>query len=137
MTRLRRRGVTLLEVILTIGIAAILLGASVSMLFVAQQAVASGAESAESLSQESVAMQMITTDLSLATSFSERTDTAVTMTVPDRSGDGQPETIRYAWSGVPGDPLTRRINGGEVTTLAPACYHLRFSYLLKTLAGGP
>ncbi|MDD4889666.1 MAG: hypothetical protein PHU85_07020, partial [Phycisphaerae bacterium] len=109
--------------------------ATVSMLFVAQRAAASNATSAANLSQESAVMQMLTTDLSLATSFTERTDRAVTMTVPDRTGDSQPETIRYAWSGVAGDPLTRQINGGPVVTIGPACYQFNLSYLLKTLTG--
>ena len=131
---MRRRGATLIEVLLSISITSVLLAATVSMLFVAQRAVASGADAADRLAQESRAMQMITTDLSLATAFAERTDKAVTMTVPDRNGDGQSETIRYAWSGVGGDPLTRQVNGGTAVVLVPGVYQFRLTYLLKTLA---
>jgi hypothetical protein len=58
------------------------------------------------------------TDLQTAKSFTERTATAVTFTVPDRDGDNIDETIRYAWAGTPGDPLTYQLNGGTATTLA-------------------
>lgn len=132
--RVLRGGATLIEVLLSIGIAMILLAATVSMLFVAQRAVASGADAASRLAEESWAMQIITTDLSLAVAFSERTDKAVTVIVPDRTGDGQNETIRYAWSGVPGDPLTRQINGGAATVLAASVYQFKLAYLLKTLS---
>jgi type II secretory pathway component PulJ len=118
--------------LLSIGIIAILLTATVSTLFVAQRAVASGADSADRTSQESWAMQMITMDVSLATAFTEHTDRAITMTVPDRTGDGQPETIRYAWSGTPGDPLTRQVNGGTAVVLANNVYQLRLTYLTRT-----
>ena len=55
-------------------------------------------------------------DLEFALAFSEKTDHALTFTVPDRDGDFISETIRYAWSGTPGDPLTRQYNGGAVAT---------------------
>jgi hypothetical protein len=56
-------------------------------------------------------------DLEFALAFSEQTATAMTFTVPDRDGDLLAETIRYAWSGTPGDPLTRQINEGAVATM--------------------
>lgn len=125
-------GYTLIEVLLSLGIVSLILAATVSMLFVAQQAVASGADSAGRVSRESRAMQMILLDVSLAKGFTERTDRAVTMTVPDRTGDDRDETIRYAWSGTSGDPLTRQVNGGPVVVLAPNVYQLRLTYLLRT-----
>jgi hypothetical protein len=77
------------------------------------------------------ASAQVLNEVRCATGFSERTDKAITFTVADRSGDGAPETIRYAWSGVAGDPLTRSYNGGTATTVAPDVRALNFTYLLQ------
>jgi hypothetical protein len=45
-------------------------------------------------------------ELQYATAINQRSATLIEFTVPDRSGDGVPETIRYEWSGVPAIPLT-------------------------------
>lgn len=47
--------------------------------------------------------------------------------VPDRDNDGMDETIRYAWSEVVGDPLTRRINDGNA---APILSEVRGIYAI-------
>lgn len=45
----------------------------------------------------------------------------IEVTVPDRSdADTADETIRYAWSGVAGDPLTRQFNSGSVVNVIPS-----------------
>jgi hypothetical protein len=72
-------------------------------------------------------------DLNVATGFTERTAKAVTFTVPDRNGDNQPETIRYAWSGTAGAPLTREYNNGPAAAVADDVKSLDFTYLLRTL----
>ncbi len=67
-------------------------------------------------------------DLQRATGFTERTATAVTFTVPDRTGDGRPETLRYAWSGTAGAPLTLQMNGGSVQNVATNVQQWALSY---------
>jgi hypothetical protein len=54
-------------------------------------------------------------ELSFATAILEHTNHSVTFVVPDRNGDGAAERIRYAWSGVAGEPLTRELNGVSAT----------------------
>ncbi|MBT3201555.1 MAG: hypothetical protein HN350_16760 [Phycisphaerales bacterium] len=78
----------------------------------------------------------ISTDLNLAESFSERTSTAVTFSVPDRNGDGQPETIRYSWSATPGDSIMRAYNGGAEVAIADDVRHFSLDYILQTIGGG-
>ena len=56
-------------------------------------------------------------ELNYALSFTERPVNVVEFTVADRDGDESPEFIRYAWSGTPGDPLTRQYNGGTIAEL--------------------
>lgn len=78
-------------------------------------------------------------DIQLAQSFSENTTTAVTFTVPDRNGDNNPETIRYAWSGNAGDPLTRQYNSGAVVTVAENVhtFHIDSQSLSANLLNNP
>jgi len=75
-------------------------------------------------------------DLNEAIRFTERTAAAVTFTVPDRTGDGMTETIRYAWSGAAGDPLTYEFNGSAVT-LASGIQNFDLSYLTRDTTSAP
>lgn len=134
---IHRAGFTMLEAVLsTVIIAAIMMGI-VGVMFLARNALAGTSTKDDGLSQGQRVMQMITTDLSQAITITEQTDKAVTMTVPDRTGDGQPETIRYAWSGTAGATLTRQVNGGTVAVLAQNVYQFKLTYLVKTITGQP
>lgn len=88
--------------------------------------------------QSSIASEVLgelSADLALARSFSERTATAVTFDVPDRDGDLHPETIRYAWSGTAGDPLTYQYNGGTKFTIATDVQSLDLAALTRLTIG--
>jgi len=94
---------------------------------------AEGAGQPTALADAARVIDQITADLAVALTFNERTDTEVTFTVPDRDADETPETIRYAWSGVGGDPLTRTYNGGEPYAIAQDVHYFNITYLLKAL----
>jgi prepilin-type N-terminal cleavage/methylation domain-containing protein len=128
-----RPGFTLVEVVLSLAVSSLIMLGVVSTMLVAQHGLAASAAMSDSASQTDRAIQMITLDVSLATAITERTDKAITLVVPDRTGDGQPETIRYAWSGTAGDPLTRQYNGGAPAILADKVYQFHMTYLLQTL----
>jgi hypothetical protein len=51
-------------------------------------------------------------DLNEAMNFTEKTSQAVTFTVPDRTGDNQPESIRYAWWPTAGTVVIPAEEGG-------------------------
>ena len=74
-------------------------------------------------------------DLRLATGFTERTDKAVTFTVPDRDGDGRPEKLRYAWTGVSGAPFTFSYNGTSAIPLVGNVQGLTLTYLTNSITG--
>jgi Tfp pilus assembly protein PilV len=126
-------GFTLLEIALSCFIVGVIMLAIVSTMAIGREGLSSSAIITANASQGSQVVQMIMLDVSLATAITEQTATAITMTVPDRDGDGQPETIRYAWSGVAGAPLTRQYNGGTAATLADNVYQFNLTYLIKTL----
>jgi hypothetical protein len=132
----RRTALTLVEVLASVAITAILLTAIGSgILLVTRSAAATGSDTGTSKTDE--VMFRIASDLKLAMNFTERTDTAVTFTVPDRGGNRSPETLRYAWSGVPGDPLTLEYNSRPPVTIAEDVHRFSLSYLLRTSGPPP
>lgn len=126
----RGTALTLVEVLASVAITAILLTAIGSgILLVTRSAAATGSDTGTSKTDE--VMFRIASDLKLAMNFTERTDTAVTFTVPDRTGNRSPETLRYAWSGLPGDPLTLEYNSRPPVTIAENVHRFSLSYLLR------
>ncbi len=76
----------------------------------------------------------IMTEMRYATRFHERTANTVAFNVPDRDGDGSEETLRYSWSGVAGEPLTKEFNGSSAAVLIPNVQALNFTYMTRTIA---
>ena len=84
-------------------------------MFVALRASNPATTPAASMLEALSCMSDMSAELQYALAVTESTANALTVTVPDRSdADALPETIRYAWSGVAGQPLTRQLNGGAV-----------------------
>jgi len=112
-----RSGYTLIELVIAmVGASALMVGLS-SSIFIALKATSTSDTPTVATIEGNAALTDMLTDIEFALSFSEQTSNAITFTVPDRNGDSTPETIRYAWSGTPGDPITRQYNGGDVATL--------------------
>jgi prepilin-type N-terminal cleavage/methylation domain-containing protein len=124
---------TLIEMLVSIAVMAVLVTGIASAIVLATRT-AEGAAQPGDLADAAGVVDQITAELAVALSFSERTATAVTFTVPDRDGDEAPETIRYAWSGVAGDPLTRAYKGGEAQAIAQDVQQFNLTYLVKSLA---
>ena len=108
----RRSGHTLVELVVSVAVSGILVAGMTSTLYVASRAVNTSGPS-RSVLEASAAAADVLGELQYAITFTERSADAVKFSVADRTGDEVPETIRYAWSGTPGDPLTRQYNGGE------------------------
>ena len=98
----RRAAFTLVEVVLAVAITAVIGLALVGIMVMAQRGLASATAEGTSAHQADRALQMMLTDINLATSITTQTATSITMVVPARNGDTQPETITYAWSGTAG-----------------------------------
>ena len=126
------RAFTLIEAMMSTLIIATIMAALTSVILLSTRCLGSRGED---VSKASDVIDEITTDLNLAESFSERTATAVTFTVPDRNNDAQVETIRYSWSGTPGDPIMRRYNGGNEVAVAENVQYFSLDYILKTIGG--
>lgn len=131
----RRRGFTLFELIASLAAASVLMIGLSSSLYIAVQAVdVSDSPSAAVLEGQAVLVDMHA-DLQYALTASETAANAITVTIPDRDdADTSPETIRYAWSGTVGDPLTRQFNGGVAVVVAPNVNDLKLDYWPATNA---
>src|SRR5215468_2376022 len=106
-----RQGFTLAELAVGIAVVSVIIVAIGSVVMVAAKALPTAPGPTETTVTSNSAMDRIASELRYATSITEATPTSVAFTVADRDGDGQPETIRYAWSGASGAPLTREYNG--------------------------
>ena len=104
---IRRPGYTLIELVASIAATSILMAGMGSVMFVAARSTDESAAPAMQI-LASATLHEIVSDLQFAESFIERSSTAVKFSVADRDADSTDETIRYAWSGTPGDPLTRQ-----------------------------
>lgn len=137
LTRCRRRGLTLIEMVISLSMLTVILAGSISLVLIAARAMSNESSNvgADAVAARSAADQIID-DLKTATAITEQTRTAIKMTVPDRDGDGLADTIRYAWSGTTGAPLTRQFNARTAATLATNVNAFSFTYLSKT-AGKP
>lgn len=105
----RRPAYTLVELVASIVATGILMAGMGSVLFVAAQSTDENTTSAMQIAASATAHEILS-DLQFAKSFVVRSSTAVEFTVATRDLDATDETIRYAWSGTPGDPLTRQYN---------------------------
>ena len=114
----KRPGFTLLELVVSASIAAILFVVMTSAILLGSRAIPDPQSPSLSSIRASQIVNQLATELETALYIMERSPTVLAFTVPDRNGDGIPERIRYAWSGTPGDPLTRQYNGGAALSLA-------------------
>jgi hypothetical protein len=124
----RHRAFTLAETVTALAVFSILLlglGAAVS---IAVRAVDTPSSPAAWTARSAAGLSQMCADLAAATSFSVRTPTTVEFTVPDRTGDGAADTLRYAWSGKADAPLTRTLNGGTPQAVASAIGGLSLEY---------
>ena len=125
-------GLTLVEVVMSMAIISILMTAMMSAILISRRGIDDGTSNAAKMITGRQAIDEITADLRLALSVTEATTTAVTFTVPDRTGDDLAETIRYAWSGTVGDAVTRTFNGTTVDFVDDV-HDLDFTFLTRTL----
>ncbi|MCA9261134.1 MAG: hypothetical protein KDA61_18090 [Planctomycetales bacterium] len=110
---LRRRcrtAFTLVELLSASAAATLLMGGLASSLYIASRALPDDSGPRSSAMGSPYAVGQIVGDLRYARRFFELTSRSVAFETPDRNGDQAPERVRYAWSGVVGEPLTYEFN---------------------------
>ncbi len=105
-----RRGVTLIELVVSMSIASlVLLGIGSSMVLASRALPSSSNKLSQSIASYKI-LEKMSNEISVAQSFTLASLNAIEFTVADRDANAVAETIRYEWSGVLGDPLTRKYN---------------------------
>ena len=130
-----RSGHTLIELVMAMSAATMLMGGLASTIYISSRALDSGGSAPVQTFRAAETLDDVMADLQYATSITERTANAVTFDVPDRDGDDMPETIRYSWSGTPGDPLSMEYNGGAAAVLMENVQQFNLNYLLRSVTG--
>jgi hypothetical protein len=129
----RRRGYTLIELVMSLGTGAVLMGGLASTLYMSTRGLTPDVTATSDSSRSSLAIAQLASDLRQAIRFTERTTRAVTFTVPDRTGDGVADVLRYSWSGTSGQPLDYQFNGGTVATLLSDVKQFNLSALSRSI----
>ena len=133
LTRIsQRRGMTMVELLLSLSISTALMAGIASSMVLASRAIPNPDSTLVSTLEAYRAAEEMAGNLCTAKTVTERTVTSVAFTVADRDNDTNDETIRYAWSGTPGDPLTRQYNGGTAISIADNVHTLSFRYSVRT-----
>jgi hypothetical protein len=97
--------------VVSLAIVSIIMGAMGSIIVLATRALPTGKAYDDLLVDAAGALERFASELAYATDITDASHTTITFTVPDRDTDGIDETIRYAWAGIVGEPLTRTYNG--------------------------
>ena len=136
-----RRGFTLVELIISTAIMSLLFVGLASAIVLAGKAMPDRTSLGQTLATTAQVADQIAAELRTALWIREHTATSVAFTVPDRTGDGLPERIRYAWSGTADTPLTRQYNGGNVVNVVEKVHYFNLDYMLdsqsETIPGAP
>ncbi len=119
---MKHSGHTLVELVLCVGILGVLMLAMASTVALASRAIPSTSEEAVRLEMADETLRRLADEARYAIEFPTLTggeSRRLLFTLADRDGDGNPERVEYAWSGVAGEPLTRSYNGGEPVAVVP------------------
>jgi len=128
-----RPGFTLLELTMSLVVTAIILSALTSAMLLASQIIPNEDGPAEATLAANQIAQQIAGELYYAHTITDRSAHEVTFWVADRNGDLSPETIHYAWSGTPGDPLMRQYNGGDPAAVLDNVQHMDLTYIVQKI----
>ncbi len=132
-----RRGFTLMEVLVAAAVLSIVMAAIGSAILVASRAMPGDRNLNDNAVRAQQKLDFIASELCWALNVIEPTSTSIKFTIPDRKGDGDSlaETVRYTWSGVAGDPITRQYNGGTDAVFLDNVHHAEVQYDCKAVIG--
>jgi hypothetical protein len=111
--------------------------ACVSVIALAARATGGAGPSAQSQAATiRSATDQVTADLKMALNITSQSSSAITFTVPDRTGSGSPNTITYSWASA-GSSLMRQFNGGTAVSIADNVQNFNLSYVTKSATAAP
>ncbi|CAG0949235.1 hypothetical protein PHYC_00094 [Phycisphaerales bacterium] len=125
---LPRRAYTLVEVAISIAILTVILLGAQSAVMIAAKSIPGEDDPVAVNSAVNAALSQMGEDLQMAVAITVMDAADVELAVPDRTGDGAPDTLRYTWSGKVGEPLTRAFNGGAPAEVVPGIQSFGLTY---------
>jgi len=127
----RRAGYTLLELVVNLASSSVLLVGLASTVYITTFAFSDVDETRAQAQIAAVQADMMA-DLQCAKSFVVATSSNVTFTVPDRTGDGQDDTISY-YESSPQGKLMYSFNGQTPSVLVEDITACKFNFLTRTI----
>ncbi len=115
--RSNRRGITLLDLVVSTASATVLIGGLTSAVYLAAEAANPKTESSRLVEVSTIADE-IASELRAAISVRTRSATSIEFDVADRDADGDLERISYTWNGTAGSSLVRSYNATATTLLS-------------------
>ena len=131
-TAQRQRAFSLTELVVSMSMMTVLFAVIMSSVLLASKALP---DPDDPLTETFVAGQtaeQLLEDLQDAIYITESTSASITFVVADRDGNGTHETIRYAWGGTDGDPLTRQYNDGNALAVVEHVQQFALGYLVRS-----
>jgi len=126
------RGFTLIEMVLSLSLFGIVLVSLGTMLALTMQAAPKSSDAATLIRNASYPATVMAEELAAAIQVISVTPTEITFRTADRTGNGQPDTVTYSWSGKPGTPLTRKVNASDSVELISSLESAFFAADIQT-----
>jgi prepilin-type N-terminal cleavage/methylation domain-containing protein len=120
-----RHGVSLVELLVALTIISVVAGGLGAAVMISSRALPDPDTPALRAVETTRALEEIAVELAYATEVSTAEPTELAFTV-ERAG--APVGVRYTWSGTPGDPLVRTLDGGAAAVVLEAVETLLFEY---------
>ncbi|MEO1584644.1 MAG: prepilin-type N-terminal cleavage/methylation domain-containing protein [Planctomycetota bacterium] len=133
----RPRGFTLIELVTSLAITSIVVGAIGSSIMLASRTLPDSSRETDRLLAMQRALGTIAADLRYATAVRMIDGTTIEMVVRDRDQDSSAEMIVYSWNGDAGDPLTRTVNSGDNAAILSSLATLSFGWSEKVGVAEP
>jgi prepilin-type N-terminal cleavage/methylation domain-containing protein len=131
-----RRGFTMPELMLSLVISSMLLGAIASLFVLMARTLPDDTSSLSRANQLTRAVDRFSFDVSWATQIVQGSPSRCEMVIPDCTGDSVADTVIYAWAGA-GSNWTRTLNAGTTETICPAIQSFTMSWRYRQVAGTP
>jgi prepilin-type N-terminal cleavage/methylation domain-containing protein len=129
-----QKGMTLVELLVSIAVTTVLMLAIGSAMLIAAKAMPDANGPANQIIVASEVAEQLAAELQYATTINDSNATVIDFTVADRNADEVAETIRYQWSGTVGDPLTRQYNAGTAVAVMGSVQELNLSYDIEVIS---
>jgi prepilin-type N-terminal cleavage/methylation domain-containing protein len=125
-SRVRAKGFSLIEVVLTLAVTSILLLSLMSVMRIMGRAMPAGDDSTERALEVAGLLDRMRNDAMFASEVLDVEATSVTLSVPDRDGDSAPEQVEYSYD-ADAQTVTVSINGGSPIELASGVVNFALS----------